>query len=532
MMPLDSKIERAVVSVSDKTGIVEFVKSLSEMGVEVISTGGTAKLLREKGVKVVEVSEYTGFPEILDGRVKSLHPKIHAGLLFRRGRSEDEETIRRLGVKPIDMVVVNLYPFEKATYQSRDVRNALENLDIGGPTMIRSAAKNYESVAVVTDPSDYPMIIREMESSSGQLSERTRFLLMLKAFEGTAAYDAMIHSFFLERAREQGFQNEWPAPERLLMSFKKLQDLRYGENPHQKAAVYRDARAGTCIAMAKQVAGKKELSFTNILDADAGYRLISEFANENITVIIKHTNPCGLAKGPSLAESCRLALLTDPVSAFGGVYVFNKPVDSATASILEDKFIELILAPGFDPEALKLLSSKTNRRILDITELWQLRQEKSMDKDFKKVFGGILYQDGDNVLFDETQLRVATRRAPTESERDALLFAWKIVKNVKSNAIVLCSNDQLLGVGAGQMSRVDSCKIAIMKAQEAGMKLQGAVMASDAFFPFRDSVDLAGRAGIAGIIQPGGSIRDSEVIQAADENKMTMLLTGIRHFKH
>ena len=528
---MTKKIERALISVSDKTGIVDFAKCLTRMGIEIISTGGTSKLLQENNVKVTEISEYTGFPEILDGRVKTLHPKIHAGLLYRRERPEDEKTIRSLGVKPIDIVVVNLYPFEKATSQSADVQNAIENLDIGGPTMIRSAAKNYHSVAVITDPSDYQKLTEELEQSGGAVSENTRFLLMLKAFERTASYDVAIQSFFLERAKEQGLRGEWPAPQRLLMNFEKLQDLRYGENPHQKAAVYKDIIAKACIATAKQVAGEKVLSFTNILDADAAFKLISQFKGENATVIIKHTNPCGVAKGSTVAESCRLALCTDPVSAFGGVYAFTKPVDLEIASILEDKFVELILAPGFEPTALKMLSSKKNRRILDVTELWN-NSEKNTEKDYKRVLGGILYQDRDQIAIDESKLKVASRRTPTKSEHETLLFAWKIVKNVKSNAIVLCSQNQLLGVGAGQMSRVDSCKIAIMKAQEAGMNLQGSMMASDAFFPFRDSIDLAAKVKVAGIIQPGGSMRDEEVIQAADEHGMIMLLTGIRHFLH
>jgi phosphoribosylaminoimidazolecarboxamide formyltransferase/IMP cyclohydrolase len=531
-MDMTKKIERALVSVSDKTGVVDFAKSLTRMGIEIISTGGTSKLLKENSVTVTEIAEYTGFPEILDGRVKTLHPKIHAGLLYRRECSEDEETIRNLGVKPIDMVVVNLYPFEKATSQSNDVRNAIENLDIGGPTMIRSAAKNYHSVVIVTDPSDYSKLMEELVQLGGVVSEATRFQLMLKAFERTASYDIAIHSFFQERAKEQGLQNEWPAPKRLLMNFEKIQDLRYGENPHQKAAVYRDLSSKICIATAKQVAGEKELSFTNILDADAAYRLILQFKGENATAIIKHTNPCGVAKGSTLAESCRLALRTDPVSAFGGVYAFTKPVDLETASILEDKFVELILAPGFEQDALKLLSSKKNRRILDVSEFWNHSAEKTVEKDFKRVLGGLLYQDRDLTVIDESLLKVATKRTPTKPEHESLLFAWKIVKNVKSNAIVFCSNNQLLGVGAGQMSRVDSCKIAIMKAQEAGMTLEGSMMASDAFFPFRDSVDLAGKAKVAGIIQPGGSMRDEEVIRAADEYGMIMLLTGIRHFLH
>jgi len=531
MIHVTRKTERALISVSDKTGIVEFAKSLTRFGIEIISTGGTSKLLKENNVSVTEISEYTGFPEILDGRVKTLHPKIHAGLLYRRDRPEDEQTIRNLGVKPIDIVVVNLYPFEQATSQSTDIQNAIDNLDIGGPTMIRSAAKNYHSVVIITDPSDYQKVTEELERSGGIISEPTRFQLMLKAFERTASYDVAIQSFFQERAKEQGLRSDWPAAKRLLMNFEKIQDLRYGENPHQKAAVYRDVSAITCIATANQVAGEKELSFTNLLDADAAYRLILEFKEENATVIIKHTNPCGVAKGPTIAESCRLALRTDPISAFGGVYAFTKPVDVETASILEDKFVELILAPGYEPDALKMLSSKKNRRILDLTEFWNNGKE-NVEKDFKRVLGGILYQDRDQSAIDESQLKVVTRRTPTKSELETLLFAWKIVKNVKSNAIVFCSNNQLLGVGAGQMSRVDSCRIAVMKAQEAGMALEGSMMASDAFFPFRDSVDLAGKARVSGIIQPGGSMRDEEVIRAADEYHMIMVFTGVRHFLH
>ncbi len=348
-------VRTALLSVYDKTGIVAFASGLRDLGVELLSTGGTAKLLTEKGIRVREVADYTGFPEILDGRVKSLHPKIHAGLLFRRENQSDWETIQRMGIQPIDIVVVNLYPFEKVTSLSPGPSNALENIDIGGPTMIRAAAKNYRSVAVVTDPADYPKILSELQSSSGQLSERTRLELMLKAFERTAAYDVAIASFFHTLPLGQSVRSEWPGPYRLLMSFEKLQDLRYGENPHQKAAVYRDAQAYACVAAAKQLAGVKELSYTNILDADAAYGLIRELGDESATVIIKHTNPCGVGKGRTLADSCQRALETDPVSAFGGVYAFTKPVDSETARLLEDKFVELVLAPGYEPDALKIL---------------------------------------------------------------------------------------------------------------------------------------------------------------------------------
>jgi phosphoribosylaminoimidazolecarboxamide formyltransferase/IMP cyclohydrolase len=528
----DSPVRTALLSVYDKTGIVEFSTGLQSLDVELISTGGTAKLLDGNGLRVREIADYTGFPEILDGRVKSLHPKIHAGLLFRRNNQSDRATIQKMGINPIDMVVVNLYPFEKATSQSEDLVTAIENIDIGGPTMIRAAAKNYQSVAVVTDPGDYTRVLNELRSSGGQLTQRTRFELMVKAFERTASYDVAISSFFQKLASTEGFRSDWPGPAKLLMSFEKLQDLRYGENPHQNAAVYRDAQRDTCIASAKQVAGEKILSYTNILDADAGYRMIREFAGECATIIIKHTNPCGVGKAGTLVESCRRAFQTDPVSAFGGVYAFTKQVDIETARLLEDKFVELVLAPGYEPEALKLLASKKNRRILDLSTLLVPNKNSSRSKSFRKIHGGILYQDSDELLLDEEKLKVVTKRAPSEDEKDALLFGWRIVKNVKSNAIVLCTREQLVGVGAGQMSRVDSCKIALMKAQEAGLNVKGSVLASDAFFPFRDSIDLMGKVGVTAMIQPGGSMRDGEVIQAADELSMAMLFTGVRHFQH
>jgi phosphoribosylaminoimidazolecarboxamide formyltransferase/IMP cyclohydrolase len=526
-------VRTALVSVHDKSGIVEFASGLLSLGIQLLSTGGTARLLKERGVETEEIADYTGFPEILDGRVKSLHPKIHAGLLYRRDNSVDRETIQRLGIRSIDMVVVNLYPFEAITAKPVSVAEALENIDIGGPTMIRAAAKNYQSVAVVTDPSDYPRILDELKTAAGQLSQKTRLELMLKAFERTAAYDTAISSYFARLAVEEGVRTEWPAPERLIMSFTKIQDLRYGENPHQRAAVYEDPTAIACIATAKQVAGEKGLSYTNILDADAAYRLISEFTDEHVSAIIKHTNPCGVGKATTLAESCRRALETDPVSAFGGVYAFSRKVDTETAKLLDDKFVELVLAPGYEPEALRILSAKKNRRILDLSQIIDaMKTKRRAQKGFRRILGGVLLQESDEQLIDEGKLKVVTKRAPTNDENDALLFAWRIAKHVKSNAIVLCSKDQLVGVGAGQMSRVDSCKIALMKSLVAGLRVEGSVMASDAFLPFRDSVDLMGRAGVTAIIEPGGSIRDSEVIQAADEFSMAMLFTGIRHFAH
>lgn len=526
-------VKIAVVSVHDKSGIVEFASGLQSLGIELLSTGGTARLLKEKGIGVQEISDYTAFPEILDGRVKSLHPKIHAGLLYRRDNQSDRETIQGLGIHPIDMVVVNLYPFEAVTAKPVAVSEALENIDIGGPAMIRAASKNYQSVAVVTDPADYPRILSELRAGDGHLSQKTRLELMLKAFERTAAYDAAISSHFGKLASEKGVRGEWPAPRRLIMSFEKIQDLRYGENPHQRAAVYKDPTAAACIANAKQLAGEKELSYTNILDADAAYRLVKEFTSEQATVIIKHTNPCGVGKATTLAESCKRALETDPVSAFGGVYAFSRKADPETATLLDDKFVELVLAPGYEPEALKILSAKKNRRILDLSDI--MKSDRSSEQprtSFRRILGGVLFQETDEQLIDEEKLKVVTKRAPTEVEKDALMFGWKIAKHVKSNAIVLSSKDQLVGVGAGQMSRVDSCKIALMKSLVAGLRVEGTVMASDAFLPFRDSVDLVGRAGIAAIIEPGGSIRDAEVIQSADEFNIAMLFTGVRHFAH
>jgi phosphoribosylaminoimidazolecarboxamide formyltransferase/IMP cyclohydrolase len=526
-------VKTAILSVHDKTGIVEFASGLRDLGIELLSTGGTAKLLAEKNILARQISDYTGFPEILDGRVKSLHPKIHAGLLYRRENQKDRATVEEMGIKPIDMVVVNLYPFEEATARSSDVANAIENIDIGGPTMIRAAAKNYQHVAVITDPSDYPNILIELKKNNCQLSDRTRSLLMLKAFERTAAYDCAISNFFRDIAIKSGTRKSWPGPDRLLLGFEKIRDLRYGENPHQNAAVYRDSLAGSGIVSAPIAAGEKELSYTNLLDADAGYKLIRELDGATATVIIKHTNPCGIGTGKTLTESCRKALQTDPVSAFGGVYAFTKPVDSETANLLADKFVELVITPGFEGDALKILSEKKNRRILDVSGILLTdRQDPKSEKSFRRIYGGVLYQDSDQQLIDESSLKVVTKRQPTPEERQALMFAWKIVKHVKSNAIVLCSSDQLLGVGAGQMSRVDSCKIALMKAQDAGLSVKGAVMGSDAFLPFRDSVDLMGKAGVRAIIEPGGSMRDEEVVRAADEYGMTMMFTGMRHFTH
>ena len=522
----------ALVSVHDKTGAVEFARGLTDLGIELLSTGGTASLLKQNGLHVHEIADYTGFPEILDGRVKTLHPKIHAGLLYRRDDQNHRETIAKLGIPPIDMVVVNLYPFEKVTSQQVSLNDAIENIDIGGPTMIRAAAKNYQSVAVLTDPTEYSEILQELKQSGG-LSKQTCFRLMVKAFERTASYEAAISTYFTQLATAQGLRSDWPAPPRLTMTFTKLQDLRYGENPHQRAAVYRDSRSRSCIASAQMAAGQKELSYTNILDADAAYSLIREFRDQTTTVIIKHTNPCGVGRGKTLAESCTKALKTDPSSSFGGVYAFTRPVDLETANILSDKFVELVLAPGYDADALKTLSTKKNRRIIDLSNIIAIDDSsRESKKTFRRIHGGILLQESDELLIDNKKLKTVTKRPPTEEEEEILRFAWILVKHVKSNAIVICSKEQLVGVGAGQMSRVDSCKIALAKAREAGLQTTGAVAASDAFLPFRDSVDLMGAAGITAIIQPGGSLRDSEVIEAANEFGMAMMFSGLRHFAH
>ncbi len=527
-------IRVALLSVFDKTGIVEFAKELHSLGVELLSTGGTARLLSQEGVEVEEVADYTGFPEILQGRVKTLHPKIHGGILFRRSRREDEDSVSRYGIKPIDLVAVNLYPFqEMVTRRGVELDEIIEMIDIGGSTLIRSAAKNYNDVAVVVDPSDYSSIIDELRAARGVLSDQTRFKLMKKAFEKTARYDFAIAGFFNRFGAVPDVKQLSGFPQEISLGFVKVQDLRYGENPHQRAAVYKDSVSRICIAEARQLAGKKSLSYTNILDADAAYALISELRDDCATVIVKHTNPCGGAIGETLVESYRKALATDPISAFGGIYAFSREVDRETAEAMSQQFIEVILAPGYSAKAIEILSKKENRRILDITALTKAEgQSPAVGKSFRSILGGMLYQDSDGILLAEDKLSVPTRRKPSEEEKRALLFGWKFVKHVKSNAIVLSNSTQLIGVGAGQMSRVDSCKIALQKAKEAGLDVKGVSMSSDAFLPFRDSIDLAADAGVRSVIQPGGSIRDDEVIRAADEYDMAMVFTGIRHFKH
>jgi phosphoribosylaminoimidazolecarboxamide formyltransferase/IMP cyclohydrolase len=521
MSPHSSRIQRAILSVTDKTGLVDFARKLSALGIELISTGGTAKLLRESGIAVKDISELTGFPEMLDGRVKTLHPKVHGGILHRREDPKHVAAVAEHGIAPIDMVVVNLYAFEKtAAKPGVKFEELIENIDIGGPSMIRSAAKNFHDVAIVTSPSDYDSIAGELSNSGGALSHETKWRLAQKAFATTAAYDSAIAST-LERITPDSFdlQTQTSFPDTLRFSFHKTLDLRYGENPHQKAAMYSDgSRAG--VANARQLQGK-ELSYNNIVDLQAAWDLAQEF-DEPVCAIIKHTNPCGTATGKMLAEAYIRALECDPVSAFGGVIGVNRSVDGAAAEEMHKLFLEVIAAPGFTDEAKAKFASKKNLRLVEVApsnQKWTL----------KNVSGGLLVQDADMRPLQDVDLKVVTKRAPTPEETRALLFAWKICKHVKSNAIVYARDGQTVGVGAGQMSRVDSAKIGAMKAQ---LPLKGTVAASDAFFPFPDGVEEIAKAGATAIIQPGGSQRDPEVIEAADRLGLAMLFTGVRHFRH
>ena len=514
------KIQRAILSVTDKSGLVDFARKLAALGVELVSTGGTAKLLRESGIAVKDISELTGFPEMLDGRVKTLHPKVHGGILHRREDAGHRAAVAEHGIPAIDMVVVNLYAFEKtAAKPGVHFEDLIENIDIGGPSMIRSAAKNFQDVAVVTSPADYEAIAGEMARSGGTLSKETKWRLARKAFATTAAYDAAIASTLervggnFELAPKAGF------PAILRLSFHKQMDLRYGENPHQKAAMYADNSDGG-VAHGRQVQGK-ELSFNNIVDLQAAWDLAQEF-DEPFCGIIKHTNPCGAANGKTLAEAYVRALECDPVSAFGGVIGVNRPVDAAAAGEMAKLFLEVIAAPSFVSAAKEIFASKKNLRLVEVAEgeqTWVL----------KNISGGMLVQDADLHRLAESDLKVVTKRAPTAEEKKALLFAWKVCKHVKSNAILYARDGQTVGVGAGQMSRVDSCKIGVMKAQ---LPLKGTVAASDAFFPFPDGVEEIAKAGSTAIIQPGGSVRDQEVIEAADRLGLTMIFTGVRHFRH
>lgn len=522
MSSSNRKIQRALLSVTDKTGLLDFGRRLSALGVELVSTGGTAKLLRDSGIPVKDISELTGFPEMLDGRVKTLHPKVHGGILHRRDDPKHVAAVQQQGILPIDMVVVNLYAFEK-TARNPNVKfeELIENIDIGGPSMIRSAAKNFADVAVVTSPADYDSIAAELEREHGALSKATKWRLAQKAFALTAAYDSAIAST-LEGITTEDF--ELPSegttfPATLRFSFHKILDLRYGENPHQKAAMYTDG-SGIGVANARQLQGK-ELSYNNIVDLESAWDLAQEF-DEPVCAIIKHTNPCGTATGKTLAEAYKRALECDPVSAFGGVIGVNRPVDLEAAEEMHKLFLEVIAGPGFDEAAKAKFASKRNLRLVEVTpanQKWVL----------KNVSGGMLVQDADTRTLTDSDLKVVTKRAPTPQETRAMLFAWKVCKHVKSNAIVYARDGQTVGVGAGQMSRVDSAKIGAMKVQ---LPLKGTVAASDAFFPFPDGVEEIAKAGASAIIQPGGSQRDPEVIEAADRLGLAMLFTGVRHFRH
>ncbi len=521
------KVTQALLSVSDKRGLLDFARQLVDLGVRLLSTGGTAKTLREAGLPVTDVSDYTGFPEMLDGRVKTLHPKVHGGILARRDLPEHMQTIAAHGIGPIDLVVVNLYPFAATVAKEGcTLEDAIENIDIGGPIMVCAAAKNHGSeaggVGIVTDPDDYTAIVTELKAA-GSLSSKTRFALAVKAFTHTARYDGAI-SNYLTALTEDGGKQAYPG--RLQMAFDKVQDLRYGENPHQSAAFYREpgAPAGG-IAGYTQLQGK-ELSYNNIADADAAWECVKAFEGSTACVIVKHANPCGVAVATSPLEAYKKAFSTDPTSAFGGIIAFNGTVDAAAAEAVSAQFLEVLIAPAYTPEALALLEAKKNVRVLTVP-LGPVRQT-----DFKRVGGGLLVQSADFAPITEADLKVVTKRAPTAQELGDLLFAWRVAKYVKSNAIVYCKDGMTIGVGAGQMSRVDSARIAKIKAENAGLAIPGCVVASDAFFPFRDGLDVLAQAGATAVIQPGGSMRDAEVIAAADEQGLAMVFTGFRHFRH
>jgi phosphoribosylaminoimidazolecarboxamide formyltransferase/IMP cyclohydrolase len=518
-------VKRALISVSDKEGVADFAEALSALGVEILSTGGTAKLLADHGVPVVEVSDHTGFPEIMGGRLKTLHPKIHGGLLGRRGT--DDAVMVEHGIEPIDLVVVNLYPFEQTIARPDcDLATAIENIDIGGPTMLRSAAKNHADVAVVVDAADYATVLEELRAGDGALGEATRRRLATKVFEHTARYDGAIASY-LGAVRDDGARDDFPRT--FNRQYAKAQDMRYGENPHQRAAFYVDATPGEpSVGTAVQLQGKA-LSYNNVADTDAALECVKSF-DTPACVIVKHANPCGVAVAQSINDAYDRAFKTDPTSAFGGIIAFNRPLDAATAAaIVERQFVEVIIAPSIDDDALAATAKKENVRVL---ACGQWGAERPADYDLKRVNGGLLVQGRDLGQITQADLKVVTKRVPTEDQMRDLLFAWKVAKFVKSNAIVYCKDGMTIGVGAGQMSRVYSAKIAAIKAADEGLEVKGSVLASDAFFPFRDGIDAAAAVGIAAVIEPGGSMRDDEVIAAADEHDLAMVFTGMRHFRH
>ncbi|MGB1220142.1 MAG: bifunctional phosphoribosylaminoimidazolecarboxamide formyltransferase/IMP cyclohydrolase [Alcanivoracaceae bacterium] len=520
---MSNAVQRALISVSDKTGLVDFGRTLAEKGIELLSTGGTYRALKEAGVAVTEVSEYTGFPEMMDGRVKTLHPKVHGGILGRRGT--DDQVMADNGINRIDLVVVNLYPFEQ-TVANPDcsLEDAIENIDIGGPTMVRAAAKNHAHVGIVTNPSDYSRVLAELADNGGSLTDSFRFDLAIKAYEHTASYDSAIANYF-GRLVEGG--ND-PFARTCNLNFVKAQDMRYGENPHQRSAFYVERNAsGASVSTARQLQGKA-LSYNNIADTDAALECVRQFT-QPACVIVKHANPCGVSVADSIGAAYELAFATDSESAFGGIIAFNRELDADTArAIVERQFVEVIIAPAISDAAQAVVAEKKNVRLLACGDL----SANQPDMDYKRVNGGLLVQDRDLGMVSEDELKVVSKRQPTPTEIADLLFAWKVAKFVKSNAIVYASGGQTIGVGAGQMSRVNSARIAAIKAEHAGLPVKGAVMASDAFFPFRDGIDNAAAVGISCVIQPGGSIRDDEVIAAADEHGMAMVFTGMRHFRH
>jgi phosphoribosylaminoimidazolecarboxamide formyltransferase/IMP cyclohydrolase len=518
------KVQRALLSVSDKTGVVEFARGLAALGIEVLSTGGTAQLLENEGVRVIEVSQHTGFPEMLDGRVKTLHPKIHGGLLARRDLPAHTAALKEHGIAPIDLLAVNLYPFEATVAKPGCMlEEAIENIDIGGPAMVRSAAKNWKDVAVLTDPAQYARVLEELERG-GALGDATRFALAVEAFNRISNYDAAI-SDYLSSLDGNGKRSEFPGQSN--GRFVKIQDLRYGENPHQRAALYRDLHpAPGSLVTAKQLQGK-ELSYNNLADADAAWECVKSF-EEPACVIVKHANPCGVAIAASAAAAYAKAFKTDPTSAFGGIIAFNVPVDGKAAQAVSKQFVEVLIAPGYSEEALKILGAKANVRALECP----VKGAGRNSHDAKRIGSGLLLQSADNQEIGQKDLKFVTKRKPTATQIKDLLFAWTVAKYVKSNAIVFCRGGMTVGVGAGQMSRIDSARIAAIKAKGAGLSLKGTVAASDAFFPFRDGLDAIVKAGAVAVIQPGGSLRDDEVIAAANERRVAMVFTGIRHFRH
>lgn len=523
-------IKRALISVSDKSGVLELAAALEKHGVEILSTGGTYRLLKESGVTVQEVSDFTGFPEMMDGRVKTLHPKIHGGILGRRGT--DDAVMSEHDIKPIDMVIVNLYPFaETVARDDCDLSMAVENIDIGGPTMVRAAAKNHQDVAIVVNSGDYQSIIDEMNRQSGGLSFESRFDLAIKAYEHTAAYDGMIANYFgrLVGEHKADLDNADTFPRTFNLQFSKVQEMRYGENPHQRAAFYtEDDVQEASVVTAEQLQGKA-LSYNNVADTDAALECVKNFS-EPACVIVKHANPCGVACSDTILKAYDLAYATDTESAFGGIIAFNRELDALTAqAIVERQFVEVIIAPSISVEALAITEAKQNVRVLSCGE-WGNGEQAAWD--YKRVNGGLLVQDRDLGVITASDLKIVSKREPAPEDIADMLFAWKVAKFVKSNAIIYAKDQQTIGVGAGQMSRVNSARIAAIKAEHAGLSVQGSAMASDAFFPFRDGIDNAAKVGVRCVIQPGGSMRDEEVIAAADEHDLVMVFTGMRHFRH